>query len=62
LFQQLLQARPRDVALRLELANNALRANAVDTAASLLEEVLRIAPGHAGAAQALRELRSRGKR
>ncbi|MFY9342466.1 MAG: tetratricopeptide repeat protein [Planctomycetota bacterium] len=56
LWSALLAARPADVALRLELARAAFARNDRAGAAVMLREVVRLEPGNAAAAQALREL------
>ncbi|HEX5053638.1 MAG TPA: tetratricopeptide repeat protein, partial [Planctomycetota bacterium] len=59
MFDALLAARPMDVELRLRLVQFDLRANNPAKAMLRLREVLRIEPGHAQAAAALKELQAR---
>jgi tetratricopeptide (TPR) repeat protein len=59
LFDRLLAGRPRDVALRMNLAEMAQRNQDPGTAITMLEQVLAIEPGHAQAAASLQELKAR---
>ncbi|MEO6594577.1 MAG: tetratricopeptide repeat protein, partial [Planctomycetota bacterium] len=62
MFDGLLAARPRDVELRLRLVEFDMRANNPSKVMARLQEVLRIEPGHAQAAAALKELQARVRR
>jgi tetratricopeptide (TPR) repeat protein len=59
MFDRLLQARPKDVALRFELLDFFMKRGAVAPARTLMEDVLRIEPGHPQALQVLQQLQGR---
>ncbi|MBL8730438.1 MAG: tetratricopeptide repeat protein [Planctomycetes bacterium] len=59
LFQRLLQARPKDVALRFELLDFFMKRGQVPLARNVMQDVLRIEPGHPQALQVLQQLQGR---